>query len=327
MLKAIGGECAGALSILPPDYEITPEYYYKELTDKEFQEMLHQKGNVASFTDIKDRPRLSLAGAQDKIPIFQKNNIYYLPQGAAPSTHIIKFEIDGVRHIPAYEYLLSQLAKEVGLLTVDCQFKKINDKTFLLVKRYDREIESNGEIRRVHQEDFCQALGIGYAKKYQQDGGPTFVDCYQLIQNISTSPIIDVENLIKWQIFNVLAGNSDGHAKNLSLLYERGRKVSLAPFYDLVCTGAVKNIDIKLAMAVDHEFNPKVVSIDHWRKLARSCNVKEDYVVKILHEVANSLFDNVRKVRNMFDDEYGLYPATERVELVIKKRCQKLLKA
>ena len=41
---------------------------------------------------------------------------------------------------------------------------------YLLVQRYDRQPGVPGQ--RLHQEDFCQALGIVSEHKYQNEGGP-----------------------------------------------------------------------------------------------------------------------------------------------------------
>ncbi len=324
LLKAIGGECAGALSILPIDENPKKIPNYKLLSDEEFKLLLLRKGNTKGFTAEKDKPRLSLAGAQDKSPIFFDGKCYYLPEDAAPSTHILKFEIEGYRHVPAYEYFLAKLASTIDLPTVNSTFKKFEDIQYLLVERYDR-INSDENIQRLHQEDFCQALGVSYEKKYQLGGGPSFSDCYQLIQSISTQPIVDTENLLKWQIFNYLAGNSDGHAKNLALLYDTNMQVTLAPFYDLVCTRAIARIDTKLAMSIGDEFNPSSVSIKHWKQLAGSCDVRYQYLIKLIEQMAETIIENVNIVKDRFEQDNGAYPALQRVQQVVVKQCRKVI--
>ena len=280
---------------------------------------------MGNFSEEK-RPRLSLAGAQDKIPVLFKNNQYYLPQGAAPSTHIIKFELVDYKHIPIYEYFLAKLAESVNLPVVECCLKKCNREYFLLIKRYDRFFLGDNKIQRLHQEDFCQALGFGYDKKYQADGGPTFLDCYMLLQRTSKQPIKDVENLLKWQMFNFLAGNSDGHAKNLALIYQEIATVSLAPFYDLVCTRAIARLDVRLALAIGEEFVPGKVNKQHWINLGQECNIQEQYLLSVIREMAEMLIHNLKSVRQQFEDKYGLYSALQRVESVVIKQCSKVLK-
>lgn len=325
LLKAIGGECAGALSILPVEDEPRANWSYKQLSHEELHKILKRKGYVTSFTSEKNRPRLSLAGAQDKCPIYFDGNHYFLPHDAAPSTHILKFEITEYRHVPTYEYFLSKLAKSIDLPTVDCQLKKWEREHYLLIKRYDRVMNDDKNVQRLHQEDFCQALGIGYENKYQQDEGPTFHDCYKLIERVSTKPIEDAENLLRWQMFNLLAGNSDGHAKNLALLYDENQQVHLAPFYDLVCTRAIDHVDTKLALSIGGEYNPGKIKLDHWARLAQDCDINEQYVRKTLHQMAESLLDNITVVRAQFENQHGPYPALQRIQIVVTKQCRKTL--
>jgi serine/threonine-protein kinase HipA len=326
LLKAIGGECAGALSILPNDHKPSERANYKKLLPEELKKILIRKGVVASLASSENRPRLSLAGAHDKCPIFFDDGNYALPLDATPSTHILKFEVTGYRNIPVYEYFIMQLASAVGLPVAEAQLHQNDNDYYLLIKRYDRILKSHKEVERLHQEDFCQALGIGYDKKYQQEGGPSFQDCYHLIQEVSVNPIKDVENLLRWQIFNVLAGNSDGHAKNLSLIYKTNHQPELAPFYDLVCTRAIERIDTKLALSIGGEFNPDKISIEHWNKMAHECNVREQYLQSMIQDLAESLIVKISTIEGNFESMFGSYPALQRIRKVVNKQCKRTLK-
>jgi serine/threonine-protein kinase HipA len=224
LLRAIGGECAGALSILRTEQTPSTDHKYFPLPDEELANLVKRKGQPSTWKG-NDRPRLSLAGAQNKCPVLFSHGEYWLPQNESPSTHILKFEITDYRHLPAYETFTTYLAGRVGLEVVDISLQyatKANGKSqepYARILRYDRVINDEGQIVRYHQEDFCQALGYGHEKKYQEHGGASFVDCYKLLYEVSSNPAEDCDRLLRWQIFNVLAGNSDGHAKNLSLLY------------------------------------------------------------------------------------------------------------
>lgn len=326
LLKAIGGECAGALSILPEDHAVNLKSHYQKLTDEDIHKIVLRKGNTVGFTSEKNRPRLSLAGAQDKCAVYFDGKHFFLPKDTASSTHILKFEITDYRHIPAYEYFLTQLAKTIDLPVVNCELKKSDGLYFLLIERYDRIVKSDKKIQRLHQEDFCQALGVSHSQKYQQEGGPSFQDCYQLIQKISKKPLIDTENLLKWQIFNVLAGNSDGHAKNIAMIYDQQKQICLAPFYDLVCTRAIERIDSRLAFSVGGEFNPDRVDIAHWENLAMVCKIGKPYLRKLIKRMAVNLLDNIADVKKGFEEKHGAYSALQRVQMVVTKRCKKALR-
>lgn len=325
LLKAIGGECAGAFSILPPPDRPILTADYKIITDDELLSMLKRKRMVYKFNSEKNRPRLSLAGAQDKCPVLYDSKDYFWPINNSPSSHIIKFEITDYKNIPAYEYCLTKLAKAIGLPVVDSELLNKDNIFYLLIKRYDREKTSQKTIKRLHQEDFCQALGVGYEKKYQQHGGPSFQDCFNLVQNVTTRPLRDTENLLRWQIFNVLAGNSDGHAKNLSLLYDNAQNVNLAPFYDLVCTRAVKDIDTHLAMSIGNQYDPGHITSDDWRQFSQQCNIRFSLIHDIILDMIERIKATIPTIIEEFEDTIRPYPALQRVQIIVTKQCKKTL--
>lgn len=325
LLRAIGGECAGAISVVRAEETPKRDHLYHNLSETELFNLVRRKGQPFTWKG-EDRPRLSLAGAQNKCPVLLKENTFFLPQNESPSSHILKFEISDYRHLPAYETFTTLLAGRIGLPVVEIELRFAGKTPFALITRYDRTIDQHGHIERYHQEDFCQALGVGHHKKYQQDGGPTFSECYRLVGDISTNPAEDLDNLLRWQIFNVLAGNSDGHAKNISLLYLPGDEVRLAPFYDLICTRAIDRIDESIAFSVGSERNPSLINDDHWKSLAKECGANSNYVQRIVQEYANNLLSQVKVVRKEFEERFGEYRALERIVKVVTTQCRRALR-
>jgi serine/threonine-protein kinase HipA len=323
LLRAIGGECAGALSILSVERHPSDDRSYRPLPDKELAKLIALRGQIYAAWPKDKRPRLSLAGAQDKCPVLIRDGHTFLPEGEAPTSHILKFELTDYRHLPAYETFTSSLAKQIGLPVVDIELHSIEKRFYAQIERYDRVWDERGEVQRLHQEDFCQALGYGHEKKYQDSGGPTFADCYQLLQDASTDPAIDTQNLLRWQIFNVLAGNSDGHAKNLSLLYLPSGETRLAPFYDLVCTRAIERIDYHLAFDVGGQRDPGLISTKHWESLASQCDVGSRFLHRLLQETAASLLEQIGQTKEVFEAQYGDYPSLQRIERVVTQQCHR----
>lgn len=324
LLRAIGGECAGALSVLRAEYSPVVQHDYYKLSEEELTRLVTRKGQPYTWADH-ERPRLSLAGAQDKCPLLVKDDQYWLPKKESPSSHILKFELADYRNLPAYETFTTLLARAIGLPVVDIHLQSIADTHFALIKRYDRLIDNQRQIVRSHQEDFCQALGFGHERKYQEDGGPSFADCYQLVQEVSSDPANDLQHLLHWQIFNVLAGNSDGHAKNLSLLYMPQKEIRLAPFYDLICTRAIERIDYHLALAVGDERNPGVITTADWADLAQRCGLRPRFLQERVRTLATALLQQLQPVKEQFEALYGAYPALQRVEQVVTKQCRRAL--
>ena len=111
---------------------------------------------------------------------------------------------------------LARLARSVGLNVAESWLDSVREEPFLVVARYDRQQVGKGSIR-LHQEDLFQALGPSFREKYELEGGPGLSDCMGAIRRYSEEPAADILSLLRWQAFNVLAGNSDGHAKNLAL--------------------------------------------------------------------------------------------------------------
>ncbi len=323
LLRAIGGECAGALSILPLDRAPSRERRYRPLSDEDLAGLAARRGQIYTTDPAVERPRLSLAGAQNKCPVLLQNGRYGLPRGEAPSSHILKFELADYRHVPAYETFTMHLAAAVGLPVVEIHLHTIGENRFAEIGRYDRFFDEQGEVQRLHQEDLCQALGYGHEHKYQEHGGPTFAQCYRLVREVSSEPAIDAQHLLRWQIFNVLAGNSDGHAKNLALLYHPHEGIRLAPFYDLVCTRAIKRIDEHLALDVGGERNPCLVTRAHWETLARACDIRPRFLLGLLGGVATRLREQLAPVREAFTEQVGEYPALQRIEQVVSRQLRR----
>ncbi len=328
LLRAIGGECAGALSVLAVDRQPSGQRQYRPLTEKDLADLAARRGQIYANFPADERPRLSLAGAQDKCPVLVRDDQYFLPQLEAPSSHILKFELADYRHLPTYETFTTHLAAAIDLPVVDITLRSIGKARYAQIARYDRLWDDSGEVQRLHQEDFCQALGYGHEKKYQEHGGPSFAQCYRLVQEASSEPAIDVQHLLRWQIFNVLAGNSDGHAKNLSLLHlpdDAGRpQIRLAPFYDLLCTRAIERIDYRLAFDVGGERNPSVITPAHWEALAKQCDVRPQFLGNLVRETADALQERTGPEREAFEARYGAYPALQRIQKIVTQQCRRI---
>lgn len=322
LLRAIGGDCAGALSILPIDRTPDSGGDSVELDQGAFQRMLRQRGQgmTARPSEADDNlPRLSLAGAQAKCPVLIANGRFHLPRGSTASSHILKFELPAWRNVPVFEAYLNRMAQHIGLPVPETRLETRHGHRFLIVDRYDRE-PKEGAWHRLHQEDFCQIAGLRATRKYQAEGGPGVAECAHWIKEISERPAGDLLNLLRWQIFNWLAGNSDGHAKNLSLIQvERNTdRWRLAPFYDLVCTRAWPSLDRHLAMSVGGEADPGRIRSRHWRALAESIGMRPRFVVKEIDRMVESLGEAMPKVRARLEADHGALPMLQQPEQVIR---------
>ena len=249
LLAALGGDVAGALAFLPAR-EVPPEVPVGEpahpLDDVELAALIDRLARVPMLAG-EGGARLSLAGAQGKLPVVMADRAIAVPRVGEPSTHLIKPEPDRFPGLAANEAFCLALARMVGLDAAMAEWWEVAGKPYLLVTRYDR-MGRDGSTIRLHQEDFAQALGVPSNRKYASEGGPTFRDCFALVRRATTRPAREVLKLADAAIFNLIIGNADAHAKNYSLLRRDNGEVVLAPLYDLVATHMWPELSAKLAM-------------------------------------------------------------------------------
>jgi serine/threonine-protein kinase HipA len=297
LLAAIGGECAGAISLLPDTEEasslFTPKGHpiYQALTDVEASKL---------FATLEKRPllvgeegvRMSGAGAQDKLMVLILNDgTLTIPKDYTPSSHIIKPAIRDLPDTVHNEYFCMRLAQEVGLPTPEVNIRWIENIPYYLVARYDRHHEKQNTttlentsqcLIRVHQEDFCQALHRPPHQKYENEGGPSLVDCFTLLHTlILQGEMLGREKLHLFEkvLFNFLIGNGDAHGKNFSLVYEES--IKLAPTYDVLCTVIYGNtFKAKMAMKLGGEYTFKRIAQRHLLHLAEQVGFKPSYILK-----------------------------------------------
>lgn len=321
LLEQIGGECAGAVSLLPQGEAPDEGRSYKELAEEELHRII---------TELPRRPllagekgiRLSLAGAQNKLPVFIEKNKVFIAGGNSPSTHILKPPIPGFAGTVANEAFCMTLAGRVGLPVPEVSIRKQLD-TLLVVERYDRKKDPGGGILRLHQEDFCQALGILPDQKYESEGGPKLSQCFLLLRDNSTRPAADQRTLLSWVIFNALIGNADAHAKNLAILYaERGPR--LAPFYDLLCTQVYPDLAVKYAMKIGGENRPDWLQLPHWERLSDELSLKKRFVLGMIQTMAGMIVIEAEKLAVDFPREQDSKTIIEQIVVLIKQRAGNL---
>jgi serine/threonine-protein kinase HipA len=231
--------------------------------------------------------RLSLAGAQAKLPVILDGTRTALPLNtAAPSTHIIKPEPARFPGLVDNEAFCMELARAVGLPTARvAKDSTVSGLPYLVVERYDRDVTAD-PIRRLHQEDVCQALGRPSATKYQAEGGPGVGETVSLLRSCSTVPARDLPTLFRALLFNWLIGNCDAHGKNFSLLYD-GAAPTLAPLYDLLSTASYPELTTRLAMSIDGARDISEVDRRAWLSLAEQTS----YSARFAHAELSAMIE------------------------------------
>jgi serine/threonine-protein kinase HipA len=250
LLAVLGKDCAGAL-IIQPDGDPPPPtpttLTAQPLTADDLGELV---ANLRSAPLGIDRHvRLSLAGVQEKLLLTRMpDGTWGRPIAGTPSTHILKPEIERFANTVENEAFCMTVAKHLGLSVAPVETIAVDGRPVLVVQRYDRLVRADGSVQRVHQEDFCQALGLPPEQKYEQDAGPTLARVARVLRDVAEPSAL--ETLLRILTLNVALGNCDAHGKNFSLLHTESGVLSLAPLYDLLST-RLYPLDDKLAMYVD----------------------------------------------------------------------------
>ena len=324
LLEAIGGECAGAVTLLPEGTQLSNAGEYRQLSDDELNALIRElpkRPMLAGDAGI----RLSLAGVQNKLPVFydEAKDMVCLPIGNAASAQILKPNILYYFHTVENETFCMQLAGRMGLPVPEATILH-KEQNLYLVRRYDRIVNASGVVQRLHQEDFCQALGLAPDMKYEKEGGPSLKACFDLLRNISITPVVDIKALLAWVVFNYLIGNADAHAKNISLLYS-DLGPGLAPFYDLMSTTVYPDLTEKMAMRIGGEDRPQWIMIRHWEQFASDVGVGFKIVRQLLQEMSEKIRVESAILKKDFIEQHGESEVINKIITGIEQRAQKTL--
>jgi serine/threonine-protein kinase HipA len=320
LLDHIGGECAGAVTFLEPDQALPAH------TDH--VQWLSAEDVVAILDELPRRPmlagkddlRLSLAGVQDKLPVVFDGARIGLPRAGTPSSHILKPAIQAVEYSVINEGFCMALAEAMQLEPAKSKVHAVLDRSFLLVERYDRFIDAQGRRQRLHQEDFCQALGVVPETKYQNEGGPDLAQCFDLVRRLTRPSAPQILRLFDYVIFNALIGNHDAHAKNFSLLYS-GRTPVLAPLYDTLSTAVYPTLTPKMAMKIGSKYKFSEVQARHWDQFAAAMGLARAQAKRRILELAKSLPPTARMLWSGPGHRFAGHPVVERIVALIDQRC------
>ncbi|NNM58877.1 MAG: type II toxin-antitoxin system HipA family toxin [Legionellales bacterium] len=326
LLEVVGGECAGALALYPKG-QVPPKAKNDDveiLDNKRLKEILGLLKRRPLFVG-EEGLRLSLAGAQAKIAVGVYQGNIALIRGASPTTHILKPIISDIKDSVHNELFCMRLAGLVGIDVPHTEIRILDDIPYFLVERYDRIQEHDNHTRRLHQEDFCQALGLMPNIKYEREGGPNIAQCVFILRQYSKEPAIDQLNFLKRIIFNYLIGNTDAHGKNFSLLY-KGKKPQLAPAYDLLSTAIYPDFSSKMAMKIGGKYEPEEVLMRHWHKLVPDVKIARQNLEKELLTLSKETVEKAGFLKENLN-QAGIFSVVfDEIITIIKKRTERIMR-
>ncbi len=326
LLESLGGECAGAVTLLEPGQSPQALDAPREVRWLDHAQLLQvlDEMPLRPMRAGDDGLRLSLAGAQDKLPVvLDADGIRIgLPLNGSPSTHILKPPITGVDGSVFNEAFCMALAGALKLDVARTNIQTIahgaQQRHYLLVQRYDRQPGVPGQ--RLHQEDFCQALGIVSEHKYQNEGGPGLAQAFALLRSATRPSAPHTLKLLDYVVFNALIGNHDAHGKNFSLLYTPAGAV-LTPLYDALCTAVYPTLTEKMAMKIGSKYKFSEVQVRHWEQFAKEAELSPAQVKKRILGIAKRLPDLARATKDTFESQGNGHPIIDQIVTLIDQRC------
>ena len=334
LIASVGEDCAGAVQFVRPERvepmlaEAAPPIEWVDengVADR----LRALREDHAAWRIPRDTGQFSLAGAQPKTALLLQDGRWGVPSGRIPTTHILKppsGDFDG--HVENEHFCL-ELARALGIPVADSRIMHFRDEVSFVTERYDR-VRTDGGLRRVHQEDICQALAIYPTRKYENQGGPGILDIVELLRTYSTNASEDIRTFIDAIAYNWLIAGTDAHGKNYSMLIG-AEQVRLAPLYDVASVLPYPDIDIekaKLSMKLGEEYGLRNIYKNNWRKLAEQLRIGPDAMTSRVDDFARQLADHVPDMRRRMTEEGVDHPIIARLAdaLVARAaRCRQIL--
>lgn len=296
LLQHIGLDCPGAVQVCDDEGLSMIENREEQLVPIDEQQIAERLRSCTK-TDSKwvmDAEHWSLGGQQSKFALRKEGENWYRCEGSAATTHILKPGIQGLDQQALNEFLCLGVAGLCGINAARCEYRVFEDQPAIIVTRYDR-IRLNGNVLRIHQEDFCQMLGCLPDHKYSEEGGPSAADVIRMLKRTGEEAPDSIRHFVEMLLFNYLLAAPDAHAKNYSVLLGKTQAV-LAPLYDVASILPYRNdvAGLRLAMGVAGENRTGHLSRN---RIARFVNQNElesyglttDTVASMLTELAEKI--------------------------------------
>lgn len=325
LLSAIGRDTAGALSI--GKFGGTSLLHWRALEREQDLERIIEELPSKPFLAGEEGVSISLAGVQSKLAVaVDESGRICIPLEGSPSTHILKPDAERLWGGVQNEAFCLSLARRLGIQTPPVTTAKAGGRTYLLVARYDR-IFSNGRWRRLHQEDFCQALSKPPSAKYESNRsgipGPTLADMFDVARRLMLPT--EIVRLLDMVVFNVIACNTDAHAKNYSIMINANR-ISLAPLYDVMCGRVWEHVTRTLAHSIAGSNRGEHLKGRHWVRFARDCGLGARQVLSRVRILARAA---IAEAPAAADDVAGMpagdHPVLGQARQAVEDRARRLL--
>jgi serine/threonine-protein kinase HipA len=287
IIGQLGEELPGVLSVRAEGKVPFGTQQYSPLSKEMLSQRIKDRDQQKPLLTSNEQSSMSLPGAQDKMGLRYdaRRGKLYDSVGSTPTTHIAKPDTRLVKYQPSAinEYLCMRLASAVNLPVPLVHLIQVPE-TVYIVQRYDR-IVSGDSIKCLHQLDGCQLLGLGQDWKYERQGLVSLKRIVEALRGLQLSAK-DLLSFQRWVMFNYLIGNSDAHAKNVSVMIDE-TGYALAPFYDLLCVQVYG--DDRLALYIGDEDQYSSVGAHSWEAFCEDCGFSVKPTLSLFMKMAKDL--------------------------------------
>ena len=335
IIRALGTDTSGSFLFLSSDQQLPSTTSFRKITAVELEKRLDTRDEY-SLIIWDGKPRLSMAGVQDKINVaINSEGQMGFGEGKLSSTHILKFEKRKLSHLVINEYVTMQLARECGIHVSKVELMRYGKYPALLIERFDRKLITSNKVMRRHVIDGCQSLNLPPEYKYERNfgsgrdvshirEGASLVKLFNFA-NQCMNPAETKNKMLDWVLFNLLIYNYDAHGKNISFFAGK-QGMSLTPFYDLINIKMYPQFDNELAMAIGDDFDSDTIKAYQLADFADSCQLSRPYLVRQLKNMASSMLSALAKEKifevaiNNAEKHY-----LKKYRQMITKRCEYFL--
>lgn len=323
LLSRIGSDCVGAIQLYPEGEPVSPvtEIHAQPLSDTDIEQLLqgYKEAPLGMGAEIDDF-RISIAGAQEKTALLWYRNQWHRPQGSTPTSHILKLPIGYIANngidlseSVENEWLCLKIAEKFGFPVARAEIARFGAQKVLIVERFDRRWSQDASwLMRLPQEDFCQALGVAPALKYESDGGPGIASAMKLLLG-SQQVAKDRDTFFKSQILFWMLAAIDGHAKNFSLYIEPGSAYRMTPLYDVMSAYPLMHPlgipakKAKMAMALqgsNRHFHWSRILPRHFVSMAQRVDYPGENIVRMMAELKEQTGSVIEEVKSLLPDDF-----------------------
>lgn len=329
-LKEFGKDTSGAIQVYEESYDFSSIDLNskRNITRNELIRILDNSNEPTSALEKKLDLRFSMAGAQEKFTtVLEEDGSFSFPDKGGSSTHIIKPSSRNTADLgkdilltPLNEHILMSIAREIWPETPRTQVIHGEKYDYFVIERFDRIVNSDKSITRLHQYDICQLMGVASTIKYEHQGGPGIVNIIEQIKINSNDPVKDLKKFQNWILFNLFFGNNDCHAKNFSFICKTKGEIEVSPFYDLLSTNfyskrTAQIFSLYFPYSINHGTSRDMMNIKSLRWLAQQLKIRENDFIESSIAFNRKIIIAMNTVRARFEAEYK---GTEKLKSINK---------